>query len=166
MSQLAIGRGHHLWRGVVVAILVTLATVGYIYREEVTYGYDWMPVFSTEKITIDFITFNVRVARTPEARFKGLTAYDSIPARNGMLFVYDEDGYYSVTAEWTRFPTDIMWMESNGTIVQIAENVQAGEPYTIRATSEARYILQMNAGIVRRHSISVGSSVNLSDLRK
>lgn len=154
-----------MWRGVLIAGILVFAVLGYFYREEALYGYEWMPLISTTRLIVDDFALNVRVARTPEERARGLTDYDSIPPKSGMLFVYEEDDYYAVTSEWMRFPIDILWIRADGLVVEIRENVLPHESYTIYPRAAARYILQLNAGTVQRQGLDTASIVDLRHLK-
>jgi uncharacterized membrane protein (UPF0127 family) len=82
-----------------------------------------------------------------------------------MLFVYDRDDELTMWMKGMKFPIDIVWLDSEKRVVHYVENVQPdAEPYEkYTPTSPARYVLELQAGMVERAGIKIGiqSSFNL-----
>lgn len=104
------------------------------------------------------VPVRVEVADTPDERRRGLMHRDSLPADQGMLFVYPEEQTLSFWMRDTGLPLDIAFIDRRGVIVDI----QQMEPYTeelYRSRSPALYALEMNRGWFEAHGVEVGDRV-------
>jgi uncharacterized membrane protein (UPF0127 family) len=103
------------------------------------------------------LEFDVYLATTPELQRRGLMYIRELPARTGMLFVYERDAHHSMWMKNTYIPLDMVFARSDGTVSSvIADTV----PQTLdsQASKEpVRYVLELNAGTARRLSIGTGS---------
>ena len=106
-------------------------------------------------------TVEVRVADTFEKRYVGLSDTDSLASDEGMLFVHDEEGEHSYVMRGMDFPIDIVFLDSDGTVVEIVHASTDGEnaPYSARA----KYVLEVNRGWANRTGTSVGDTVEIPD---
>lgn len=122
-----------------------------------TYTYTNAPT-----VTIGGHTIFVEIQDTDSERNKGLSGRSSLAEGRGMLFVFEGDGIYSFWMKDMLFPIDIIWISSNGNIVDINENVAPDTyPKTFSSQSPARYVLELPANTVKRLRISVGDIVRL-----
>ncbi|MBN1374237.1 DUF192 domain-containing protein [Candidatus Dojkabacteria bacterium] len=100
-------------------------------------------------------------ADTEELRVKGLSEYDILEQNMGMLFVFDTIVNAAFTMEGMSFPLDIIFLDSNDTVVEIASKLQPCEsdctPYT--PASSYQYAIEVNAGVVNNLGIVVGDIV-------
>jgi uncharacterized protein len=103
-------------------------------------------------VTVGTTTFSVELAETPEQQALGLGQRDSLPEGHGMLFVFPQAANWGFWMKDTRFPLDMLWARSDGTIISIARNVAtstyAQQPPEIfyPASPDALYVLEVNAG--------------------
>ena len=78
----------------------------------------------------------------------------SLPQEQGMLFIFLREDYWSFWMKNTLIPLDIIWMDAQGVIVDMIENVQPWvsdqEPPNLRPVYKAKYVLEANAGFARR----------------
>lgn len=113
------------------------------------------------RIAISGVVLDVELARTPAEQEKGLSGRDSLPSDHGMLFVFDSEGYWSFWMEGMKFPLDIIWFNSNRQAVFFEQDLQPCGPGTCPAFSpsaKAMYALEVNAGFVGAHEVSLGDS--------
>jgi uncharacterized membrane protein (UPF0127 family)/uncharacterized integral membrane protein len=110
-------------------------------------------------VCIDESCFKVELAISSEDRSRGLMNRENLDLDSGMLFVFPEEGKYPFWMKNTLISLDIIWINSNGEIVYIAEGVKPC--YLERCVSidpgiSATYVLEINGGIVSEQSIGVG----------
>lgn len=104
----------------------------------------------------------VSIASTPEARARGLGGRASLAGDEGMLFVFDSDAKYRFWMKDMRFPIDILWLSSDGNVVDMRENVfPETYPEVFTPVAPARYVLELPAGLAKAYSVKVGDIVRL-----
>lgn len=99
------------------------------------------------------------LAITEEQRMQGLMFRKGMKEDQGMLFIFDEEDYYSFWMKNTYFPLDMLWLDSNRFIVHIEENVPPCpvEPCpSYRPARPARYVLELVSGSVKKHGLKIG----------
>lgn len=82
---------------------------------------------------------------------------------HGMLFVFDSEGNWSFWMKGMRFSLDIIWFDSQRHTVYVEQGLLPCTPqncpiYTPPA--KAMYVLEVNAGFVQAHDISLGEMFN------
>lgn len=119
-------------------------------------------VFVTEKrpfVEINSSKIIVSLASTPEEKARGLSGRTSLPADEGMLFVYDRPEVQKFWMKDMNFPIDIIWIGTDKTVVDIANNLDPGTyPETFSPDAPAQYVLEVNAGYAQGHGISLGDT--------
>ncbi len=115
---------------------------------------------------------NVEVARTPAQRAKGLMFRTSLPENEGMLFIFDSPAKHSFWMANTKIPLDIIWIDSEGKIVDISKNTppctETGNMQamckTYKPKGSALYVLEVNGGWTEKHNITVDDFVNFKSI--
>ncbi len=116
------------------------------------------------KITFpDGYKITAELAITEEQRQLGLMFRKGMKEDQGMLFIFEEEDYYSFWMKNTYFPLDMLWLDSNRLIVHIEEDVPPcpSEPcpsYT--PERPARYVLELVSGSVRKHGLKIGDRLD------
>jgi len=107
----------------------------------------------------------VEVADTDEERGRGLSDREMLQEGWGMLFVFERPGRYSFWMYRMHFPLDIIWLDSEGYVVYVVEDAQPcsmdGPCKTYDPTSEAKYVLEVNAGWVKKVGLKIGDQLFL-----
>jgi hypothetical protein len=106
----------------------------------------------------------VELALTREQLGRGLMWRDDLASDAGMLFVFADDTARSFWMKNTPLPLDIVFIDSTGTVVNVAENTTPFSTAPIRSAGPARYVLEVNAGFARRNGIGAGTTVTLPAL--
>lgn len=91
-------------------------------------------------------TFFVEVADTPESREKGLMNRQSLPRRNGMLFIYEKPKKVSFWMKNTPIPLDMLFFDERGMLTNIAKNTVPYSTERIRY-DDILYVLEINGGL-------------------
>ena len=114
-------------------------------------------------LTIASMGLRVEIANTSQKKEHGLCCRKSLPANQGMLFVYGSPGDYRFWMKDTKIPLDMFWIDSNKRIVHIEENVQpVSYPDTYGTSIPAQYILETNAGFAKESHVKNSDSVAFS----
>ncbi len=114
-------------------------------------------------IKVGDTNIKLRVSRTPAELEKGLGYIPSLPENEGMLFVMNRFDYHSFWMKGMEFPLDFIWISGNK-IVDITENVLVSadvNPPIIRPQKLCNFVLEVNAGFVKRHNVKVGQQISL-----
>lgn len=94
----------------------------------------------------------------------GLMYRDSMKENRGMLFVFPDSRPRSFYMKNTRFPLDIIYLDDNNTIVSFQENAQPLNENSLPSNAPAKYVLEVNAGLVKKWQLEVGDKMNYTKL--
>jgi uncharacterized membrane protein (UPF0127 family) len=103
------------------------------------------------------------VADTPEKLLFGLAFRETLPQNGGMLYIFEAAGRHRVTTKAYRFPVDMIWIDESHHVVHLMEN--AGPcttdpcPWYGPPPDAVRYLIQTEAGFIRRQGIEVGEEL-------
>ncbi len=107
---------------------------------------------------------NVEIMRTREEHSRGLQFRKTLDENSGMLFVFEKSYPYSFWMKDTLIPLDIVWIDESKKVVYIAHNVPPCQELlcpTYTPLSEARYVLEVNAGYTNKIGLQVGDSIKI-----
>jgi len=138
--------------GIVLVVLV-VAVVG-------CYYYFLQPM-RTARIMIGGVILSVELAETVSEQVKGLSGRNYLAPDHGMLFVFDHEDYWGFWMTDMQFPLDIIWFNANRNVVFIETNLQPCTPNSCPIyipTSVSMYVLEVNAGFVAAHGITIGTT--------
>ena len=124
--------------------------------------------FPRGTIKVDETVLEVQIADNESRRIRGLMFQDQLPYDQGMIFVFDEPGVYSLWMLNMQFALDMIWFDSDGNVVHIEQNIPPCEKPTeimacqsIVPSGEAKYILEVTAGFVEQFGITKDSKLDL-----
>jgi hypothetical protein len=99
---------------------------------------------------------------TREEHLKGLSGRESMPKTAGMLFVFEEDDYYCMWMKDMNFALDMVWLDESSRIIDIERNVHPETyPEGFCPGEPARYVIELNAGIVAEAGLGIDQQLNL-----
>jgi uncharacterized protein len=101
---------------------------------------------------------DAQVARTPEQRQIGLMWRKSMPAHEGMLFVFEQPSQQCFWMKNTLIPLTAAFVDDDGTIVNLVDM----KPQTLNPHCSAkpvRYVLEMNQGWFAKKKIQAGAKI-------
>ena len=107
----------------------------------------------------DVLQLSVEVAKTEEEQETGLMFRKQLNDNEGMLFVYQEPRKVTMWMRNTLIPLDIIFIDVNNTIMTIRENAVPESLEFIRSNGEVKAVLEVEAGTVASHEITVGDKV-------
>lgn len=110
----------------------------------------------------------VEIATSSAAVQKGLSGRVSLAADRGMLFLFDRPEKYRFWMPDMRFPIDIIWIDDNQ-VIDVDENVSPKfdplHPIFYTPARPVRYVLEVNAGFMKRNNIHIGDAVIFNRIR-
>jgi len=95
-------------------------------------------------------TLRVEVVTTPETLRRGLSGRNALPARHGMLFVFEKEARQAMWMPNMKFPLDILWLDRNMKILHISYTavpcVDGESCPSISSYYRVKYAIEMTAG--------------------
>ena len=114
-------------------------------------------------------TLHLEVARTEEARERGLMNRRSLPVHCGMIFVFDSDGPVEFWMKDTLIPLDMIFVAPDGTVRNVDANVPVVKPWLSdneipREPGTAKYVIELGAGEAAKDGITPGTHLDIPRL--
>lgn len=104
----------------------------------------------------------LEIASTNSAMTLGLSGRKSMNRNHGMLFDFAKPDEYCMWMKDMNFSLDIIWLDQSKEIVHMIENIS---PETFDQTfcgpTSARYVIEVNAGIVKAADLHIGQRIQL-----
>jgi len=116
------------------------------------------------KVTVKGFELNADIPITGEQMSKGLAVKNQLKENEAMLFVFEKPDRHSFWMNDMKFPIDIFWLDSNGKVVYIKENMQPCISTILcifyTPNTDSQYVLETVAGFTQRHNVSVGTNID------
>ena len=103
--------------------------------------------------------FTVEIADTEAAREKGLMYRKSMPPGRGMLFDFHSDQPVRFWMKNTYIPLDMIFIRSDGRILNIAENTTPMSEKEVPSAGPVQAVLEVSGGTARKLGIAPGDQV-------
>ncbi len=117
---------------------------------------------------VDDIPHQVKIADTEPRRVRGLMFEDQLPYDQGMIFVFEESGLYSLWMLNMQFSLDMIWFDQDGKVVHIEKDVPPCKTaleittcQSIIPAEEAVYVLEVTSGFVDKNNITKDSVLSI-----
>jgi len=118
-------------------------------------------------VCVNNFCFQVKIAKTPQELVNGLMFRKSLEQNKGMLFIFEKEDNYPFWMKNTLIPLDIIWINSNSKVVFISESqpcppAQTGQSSicpSINPFADAKYVLEINAGLSKKIGLKLGDTV-------
>lgn len=108
----------------------------------------------------------VEIADTERKKSQGLSFRKELEKDMGMLFIFEEKAFPKMWMKDMNFALDFIWMNSEGVVVDIDENVTPDTyPKIIDAPVATPFVLEVSAGFVKEHSIEKNMQMIISEKR-
>jgi len=123
-------------------------------------------VTKEETVTIHDLQFeSLELADEEKERQRGLMFRKEMCQKCGMLFVFEKASNRSFWMENTFIALDIIFIDSNGQIVNIAKEttpLDASKRYN--SSKPAKYVLEVNSGFSVENNLQPGDKLDISKL--
>jgi uncharacterized membrane protein (UPF0127 family) len=109
-------------------------------------------------------TFSVEIADTREKQALGLMFRDSMPADEGMIFLFPNEAPRSFWMKNCRIPLDIMYFDKELKMVSISANTppcRTERCPSYPSTGPAMYVLELNAGVAAELGVGPGDLLTI-----
>ena len=124
--------------------------------------------FPMGTIKVDDVPLQVMIADTEPRRVRGLMFEDQLPYDQGMIFVFEKSGLYSLWMLNMQFSLDMIWFDQDGRVVHIETDVPPCKTaleittcQSIIPDAEAVYILEVTSGFVDKNNITKDSMLSI-----
>ncbi|QMU55387.1 MAG: DUF192 domain-containing protein [Nitrosopumilus sp.] len=124
--------------------------------------------FPRGTVMLDGVPIEVQIADTEPRRVRGLMFQDQMPLDQGMIFVFQEPGLYSLWMLNMQFSLDMMWFDADGKIVHIEKDVPPCKTaleittcQSIIPEGDALYVLEVTSGFVDQNNITKDSVLTI-----
>jgi hypothetical protein len=101
----------------------------------------------------------IEIAESDSARQRGLMQRTSLPENSGMLFIFNREEVQSFWMANTPLSLDIMYVNADSQIVDIAKYTRPFSPSSITSEAPARYVIEVPAGYSDTHGITESDRV-------
>ena len=124
--------------------------------------------FPRGTIKVDKIPLEVQIADTEPRRVRGLMFQDQLPYDQGMIFVFDQPGLYSLWMLNMQFSLDMIWFDQDGKVVHIEKDIPPCKTpleittcQSIIPENDAVYVLEVTSGFVDQNNITKDSVLSI-----
>ncbi len=109
--------------------------------------------------------FSVWVAADPKSRERGLMYVRDMPARRGMLFLFEFPQELAFWMKNTYLSLDLVFIDADGRVLNIAANAKPFSLDPIESDGNALAVLEVRAGTAQKIGLEPGDLVSLPSLR-
>jgi len=121
--------------------------------------------FDTRTVTLPSgRQIRAEVLINPQDLARGMMFRDSLAPDRGMLFMHREAGEYPYWMYQVRIPLDMIWMDPERRVVEIAAAAQPcktepGQCPTYGGHRRAQYVLELACGMAAKYGIKTGDTL-------
>lgn len=102
---------------------------------------------------------DIEIADTDYDIQTGLMYRSSMNENQGMLFVFPNETERFFYMKNTKIPLDIIYIDTDKTIVSFQQNAKPFDESSLPSYKPAKYVLEINAGLVAKWSIEIGDRI-------
>ena len=106
------------------------------------------------------ITLDIEIADTDFEIQTGLMYRNSMESNQGMLFIFEDEQPRSFYMKNTQIPLDLIFIGENKKIVSFQKNAKPFNQSSLPSNRPAKYVLEINAGVVDEWDITVEDSIS------
>lgn len=145
-----------------IAIIVLILLVG---GTVIRVGEQYTGINTPVAAVLKGQTIDMQLADTDAKRQKGLSNQEELPSGQGMLFVFEKSAKPCFWMKDMNFPVDILWFDAQKKLVyQALYALPASYPESFCSDSDARYVVELNAGEAARLKLQLGDMLDFKIL--
>ncbi|PWH83324.1 hypothetical protein DIS18_01865 [Algibacter marinivivus] len=108
------------------------------------------------------IHLDIEIADTDFDIQTGLMYRSSMEKKQGMLFVFEDERERFFYMKNTKIPLDLIYISSDTSIVSFQKNANPFDESSLPSNAPAKYVLEVNAGLVDTWGVLVGDRISFS----
>jgi len=105
------------------------------------------------------VNLDIEIANNDYEIETGLMYRNSMKTNQGMLFVFDDIRERFFYMKNTKIPLDIIFISDDKKIVSFQKNAKPFEKTSLPSNFPAKYVLEINAGLVDNWSFKIGDEI-------
>lgn len=105
------------------------------------------------------VVIDIEIADTDFDIQTGLMYRNTMKKNQGMLFIFDDEQPRSFYMKNTKIPLDLIFISTNKKIVSFQKNARPFDESSLPSNAPAKYVLEINAGLVDDWKVNVGDSI-------
>ena len=109
------------------------------------------------------VNLNIEIADNDYEIQTGLMYRNSMKSNQGMLFIFDDTRERFFYMKNTKIPLDLIFINDDKKIVSFQKNAKPFDETSLPSNFPAKYVLEINAGLVDSWSIAVGDGIDFSN---
>ncbi|WNH09365.1 DUF192 domain-containing protein [Thalassobellus suaedae] len=106
------------------------------------------------------VNLDIEIADTNFDIQTGLMYRDSMKKNQGMLFVFNDFKERFFYMKNTHIPLDLIYIDDAYKIVSFQKNAKPFDESSLPSNTPAKYVLEINAGLIDAWALSVGDIIN------
>lgn len=106
------------------------------------------------------VNLDIEIADTDFDIQTGLMYRDSMKKNQGMLFVFNDFKERYFYMKNTHIPLDLIYIDDAYKIVSFQKNAKPFDESSLPSNTPAKYVLEINAGLIDAWALSVGDIIN------
>ena len=155
------------WTGLAVLTLVLgLALIGVsiaVFMEQNRNEQAICTVLSSEQ-SQEEVCVELELVSSREALTHGLSGRENMSFDEGMLFDFQSEGEHCMWMKDMNFSLDMIWLNQDGQVVNVITGIHPDtypDQVFCNETTSARYVIEVNAGVVESANIVLGQQIQL-----
>ncbi len=140
------------------ALAVSVPGISYSTDKDPDSSHIGLP-FRSVPIKLGNKTVNAVVADSHQLRVQGLLGWASINEDAGMLLDFIVPGNYAIHMQGMKFPIDAIWIDSNGAIKLVYDEIPPDSGKVYPSLFSCRYCLEVQAGLCKKYGIKSGQNI-------
>jgi uncharacterized membrane protein (UPF0127 family) len=110
--------------------------------------------------------YELEVVKTSQDLEKGLAKFENINDNQGMLFIFDTPGRWSIWMKDMKFNIDIVFLNENKEVVTIFQNVKFETHENVfqyrkyLPELDSKYVIELKEGEIEKNKIKLGDKIN------
>lgn len=105
--------------------------------------------------------YKIEMAVSSAQKIKGLSKRESLCKNCGMLFTFGFETQLPFWMKDTLIPLDMIWLDKNGTVVDIQTALETNSLKIYQNQTPAQYVLELNANDSNKIGLKIGDTIQL-----